>query len=309
VSELLALNSTSITDEDGDHSDWIEIYNGNPAPVDLGGWYLTDDATLLTKWQFPSTVVPAGDYLVVFASDKNRATSGSELHSNFKLSGGGEYLGLVRSDGATVEHDYVPTFPAQTADVSWGMSSDFTQARCFFETTPGSGNDDSPACGVVDPIAFSVERGFFSSPFNVTMSTSTPGAVIYYTLDGTVPSATHGAIYSSPISVTTTTTLRARPSGPGFSPTSPITHTYLFLADVVRQTGAGFPTEGFAADYAMDAKVVHDPRYASTILDDLRAVPTISIVMDVEDLFGKERGIYTHPEKRGSEWERPARPS
>ena len=85
-----------------------------------------------------------------------------------------------------------------------------------------------------------------------------------------------------------------------------MTHTYLFLADVVRQTGAGFPTEGFAADYAMDGKVVDDPRYASTILDDLRAVPTISVVMDLEDLFGKERGIYSHPEKRGAEWERPA---
>ena len=56
----------------------------------------------------------------------------------------------------------------------------------------------------------------------------------------------------------------------------------------------------------MDAKVVDDPRYASTILDDLRAVPTISVVMDVEDLFGQELGIYSHPEKRGSLWERPA---
>jgi hypothetical protein len=306
LTELLALNATGLTDEDGEHSDWIEIFNDEAGDVDVDGWYLTDDATALTKWRFPPTVVPAGGRLVVFASDKNRAASGSELHTNFKLGGGGEYLGLVRADGVTIEHEYAPAFPPQTADVSWGLALDLSQQRCFLDPTPGAANDESPPCGVVEKPAFSVARGFYDAPFSVAISTPTPGALIYHTLDGSDPSPTNGTLYTGPIPITTTATLRAAAYAPPLLPTPSVTHTYLFLQDVIHQTGAGFPTEGFPADYAMDPKVVNDPRYSPTILDDLRAVPTISIVMDVDDLFGQENGIYVHPDRRGPEWERPA---
>jgi hypothetical protein len=124
ITELLASNQSSIVDEDGDFSDWIELYNGNAATVDLNGWYLTDDASAPTKWRFPATAIPPGGYLVVFASDKNRAVTGAELHTNFKLGSGGEYLAIVRSDGVTIEHAYAPSFPAQTTDVSWGLTND-----------------------------------------------------------------------------------------------------------------------------------------------------------------------------------------
>ncbi len=306
VTELLALNVSTLTDEDGAFSDWIELYNANAAPIDLGGWYLTDDASLPTKWQLPTTVIPAGDYLVVFASDKNRAVSGAELHTNFKLSGGGEYLALVRADGATIEHAYAPSFPAQIEDISWGLAVDLAQQRCFVDPTPGAANDESPSCGVVEALSFSSERGFYDAPFNVSIATSSPGASIYYTLDGSAPSSTNGLLYSTPIPIPTTTTLRAIAYAPPLLPTPAVTHTYLFLDDVVRQTGAGYPTAGFLADYEMDTKVVDDPRYAGTIRGDLRTLPTIAIAMSVDDLFGPELGIYSHPQKRGSEWERPA---
>jgi len=60
VTEFLALNVNGLTDQDGDHSDWLEIFNDGVAPADVDGWYLTDDAAALTKWQFPSASVPAG---------------------------------------------------------------------------------------------------------------------------------------------------------------------------------------------------------------------------------------------------------
>jgi hypothetical protein len=306
VTELLALNVSTLADEDGAFSDWIELYNANAAPIDLGGWYLTDDASLPTKWQLPTTVIPAGGYLVVFASDKNRAVSGAELHTNFKLSGGGEYLALVRADGTTLEHAYAPSFPPQVDDISWGLAGDLAQQRCFFDATPGAPNDESPSCGVVDALSFSSERGFYDAPFVVSITTSSAGASIYYTLDGSAPSSTNGALYSTPIPIPTTTTLRAIAYAPPLLPTPAVTHTYLFLDDVVRQTGAGYPTAGFLADYEMDAKVVDDPRYAGTIRGDLRTLPTLAIAMSVDDLFGPENGIYSHPKKRGSEWERAA---
>ena len=119
INEVLASNVNGILDQDGTHSDWIEIKNTDAAPVDLAGWYLTDDAANLTKWQFPSTGVAAGGYLTVFASDKNRAVSGQELHTNFKLSSEGEFLALVMPDGATLASSFNP-YPALEDDVSYG---------------------------------------------------------------------------------------------------------------------------------------------------------------------------------------------
>ena len=70
--------------------------------VDLQGWSLTDEATQLRKWQFPSTNLNVGQYLVAFASNKDRRVSGNPLHTNFRLSASGEYLALVEPDGKTI---------------------------------------------------------------------------------------------------------------------------------------------------------------------------------------------------------------
>lgn len=122
ISEFLASNDSELADEDGDFSDWIEIHNPDATAVDLTGWHLTDSATKLDKWTFPSVSVPAGGYLVVFASDKDRAVVGQELHTGFKLSSGGEYLALVRPDGISVVTEFDP-FPAQSEDVSFGLNN------------------------------------------------------------------------------------------------------------------------------------------------------------------------------------------
>ena len=122
ITEFMALNNTTIKDEDGQYSDWIEIHNAGATAVDLDGWHLTDNAADLRKWKFPATNCPAGAYMLVFASDKNRRRTGNELHTNFKLSGDGEYLALVMPDGSNVAFAYAPAFPPQVADVSYGLA-------------------------------------------------------------------------------------------------------------------------------------------------------------------------------------------
>ena len=99
LSEFQAANITTLRDEEGDTEDWIELCNLSNAPVNIGGWYLTDDRGQLNKWQLPSTNLAAGQFLVVFASNKDRRVPGAPLHTNFKLSTGGEYLALVNSFG------------------------------------------------------------------------------------------------------------------------------------------------------------------------------------------------------------------
>src|SRR5687767_10055376 len=121
INELMAINSRTLADVDGDFSDWVEIHNPDPTtPVNLAGWHLTDDAALRTKWTFPAVTINPGGYLVVFASDKNRAVAGQQLHTNFKLTGDGEYLGLIKPDGTTAASEFAPAFPPQQNDVSYG---------------------------------------------------------------------------------------------------------------------------------------------------------------------------------------------
>lgn len=121
ISEFMAVNDRGLDDEDRDEEDWIEIHNAGPDTVNLDGWYLTDSSGNLTKWEFPSVALESDGYLVVFASGKDRRNPANELHTNFKLSGTGEYLGLVRPDGVTVVSEYSPAYPAQASDVSYGL--------------------------------------------------------------------------------------------------------------------------------------------------------------------------------------------
>jgi len=123
ISEFLASNTSGVRDEDGDHSDWLEIHNDGAVAIDLAGWHLTDDVTDLVKWTFPSVSLPAGGYLLVWASGKDRRVDGRELHTSFGLKKSGEYLALVKADGSTVEHAFEPVYPAQVSDVSYGLSA------------------------------------------------------------------------------------------------------------------------------------------------------------------------------------------
>ncbi|WP_197531001.1 lamin tail domain-containing protein [Posidoniimonas corsicana] len=121
ISEFLAANTSGLQDEDGDRSDWIELHNDTPDAVDLANWRLTDDEATPAKWTLPSITLQADARLLVFASGKDRAVAGQELHANFALDRDGEYLALVDPFGAVV--DAFSPFPEQTDDVSYGRGA------------------------------------------------------------------------------------------------------------------------------------------------------------------------------------------
>ncbi len=452
ISEFMALNGGSLQDEDGDASDWIELFNSGPGSIDLEGYFLTDDEAALTKWRLPAVRLDSGSFLLVFASEKNRSVVGSELHTNFKLADG-DYLALVDPDGTTVVAGFgsaADPLPPQFEDVSYGLMqngnrtpavlidanpsgtahvpADGTlgetwQAIAFDDTawtsvTSGVGYDEattynshfgaggdldntlnnvnttfylrvpfsvsesgsiteltlkmkyddgfaaflngvrvadanapgalawntegsaqhsdgeaqqlvdfdisvhahllvdgpnllaihglndsitssdmliSPelhAIRVTDPsiggpgflgspspgglngdtfsgfvgdTKFSLDRGIYDAPFDLEITTTTAGAEIRYTLDGTPPGPGVGRVYSGPISITGTTIVRAMAHKADFRPTNVDTHTYIFPGDVVDQP-------------RMRAAITQSPTYGPQMLDSLKAVPTISLV-------------------------------
>ena len=89
ISEFMASNGATIQDEDGDSSDWIEIYNSTNVSVNLGGWFLSNDSNNLSQWKFPSRILPAKGLLMVWASGKDRKSSDGPMHTNFSLNANG----------------------------------------------------------------------------------------------------------------------------------------------------------------------------------------------------------------------------
>lgn len=208
ISEFVASNGTGLKDEDGDYSDWIELHNAGTEGVNLFGWGLTDNAAKPFQWVFPSVTIPAGGYLVVFASGKDRAQIGGKYHTNFKLSASGEYLGLVTPKGG-IATEFTPSYPEQYRDFSYGA-----EHRWYDIPTPGTVNGTGYA-EVSAEVMFSREQGiFFETAVEVELAlvseTATDTAVIYYTLDGSVPTSDSLQYNGDALELTNTTIIKAR---------------------------------------------------------------------------------------------------
>jgi hypothetical protein len=247
LSEFLAINEGGLEDEDGDLSDWIELFNDGTDAVALEGYSLTDDETRLDKWLLPARVLSPGDYITVFASKKDRAVGEGEWHANFRLSRGGEYLALVRPDG-TIAQEYKPEYPAQEGGFSYGVAreGDQLKATYFALPTPGEENQSPVDAPILAP-EFSVGSQTFGDAVEITIGSNLASGMIRYTTDGALPTVSSPE-YSAPLSFTETTHLRARVFVAGVEQGGAITSaSYVKLALDSNLTGIEPPTD-FTSD-------------------------------------------------------------
>ena len=312
INEFMASNNAALLDSDGDASDWIELWNPESSAIDVTGWHLSDDPLNLAKWTLPAHTMAPNAFLVVFASGKDRAVAGAEFHTDFQLDkAGGSVLTLSRPDGLggiEIVTLFDP-YGRQYEDISFGFYGDMPPLSSgFFQNpTPGAPNDQTAVAGFVDDTSFSMDRGFYDAPFSVDVSSATPGASIIYTTDGTLPTETplNGTRVNAPapetvptatVNVTSTTNLRALGVKSGFEPTNVDTHSYLFRSAILQQSSAAVPAHvnwGHAGpDYQMDPDIVNhaNPEVRPTS-DDFLRVPTVSLTMDWNQMFGSG-GIY-----------------
>jgi hypothetical protein len=293
ITEILAANISvrGLVDEDGEVQDWIEIHNRGASSVNLMDWSLSDDPDLPALWTFPARLLAPGEYLVVFASGKDRKPSiaTGKLHTNFKLSDVGEHLGLYTPESPRALASGFTPYPEQRNDVSYGLDSSGA-LRYFDIPTPGQANGASTIIGTCAAVHVNVSRGHFNAPFELTLSCATPEAVFRYTTDGSVPT-TDSRLFPTSLRITNTTLFRAAAFKTNFLPSKTITHSYLF-----------------------------------NLPANLRSLPVVSIVTATNNLYGKTGilGInggnynagpwapnpgatndYHNPSKHGLTWERP----
>ena len=153
INEVMSSNKTIIADEDGDYSDYIEIYNNSSKDINLKGYSLSDSASNIVKWKFPDVTIKAGQYLIVFASSKDKVEEdGYTCHTNYKLTSQGERI--ILSSPAVASVDEI-TVPELAADISYGIVEDGGEddgiEGKLISASPGKRNGGKRPDSVVDP--------------------------------------------------------------------------------------------------------------------------------------------------------------
>ncbi|MCK4294627.1 MAG: lamin tail domain-containing protein, partial [Planctomycetes bacterium] len=274
INEFMASNSGNALnppegnakDEHGEYDDWIEIFNSGDEAIDAAGMHLRDGDD--NEWEFPGnnplTTIAPGGYLLIWADDwTDNDVNDGPLHTNFKLSAGGDKISLYDTDDESLIDSV--DFGDQTNDISYGRDAS-DNWRFFPYPSPGWENNDA-YLGAVADTKFSHNRGFYDTQFSVTIATETKGATIKYTTNDSAPSEseTVGQEYTGPVPVNTTTCLRAMAFKTGWKPTDVDTHTYIFLDNVIDHP-------------KMSTNITQNPVWGPQMRDALLEIPTISLV-------------------------------
>ncbi len=265
INEIMASNSSTVQDEQGDFDDWIEIINLGEVSVNFGGYYVSDDPENLTKWQIPdnqstATTIAPGQFLLIWFDDD---TDDGALHVEPKLSASGEFAILTENDGTTIVHSV--EFGEQETDISWAATEDGGDTFSFQSPTPGASNSGEVVKVPAEAPTFTLETGFYSGTQVIGIETVSENTEIRYTVDSSVPTE-NSNLYSGPISVDTSVVIRAIAVGDDFAPSPVSTNTYLF--------------------------------------EEAHSLPVVSFVMEPDSLWDEEVGMYTFgdPADYEDEW-------
>ena len=143
INEFMASNNNTITDNHGEYEDWIELYNADDTDILLSNYYLSDNSEDFNKWQLPNISLGPDEYLLIWADEDSEQ---GDTHANFKLSKGGEKIGIYDNEN----NNYAPLdfieYGAQNTDVSFGrIPNGVGNFEVLDYSTPNANNDINTA--------------------------------------------------------------------------------------------------------------------------------------------------------------------
>jgi hypothetical protein len=288
INEIMTSNNNQIVDEDGDHNDWIEIYNRGSIGINLYGYALSDDESNPQKWLFPNIILRPDSFLLVFASTKDRAISGQELHTNFSLGIEGEPILLTNPLGN--QSDLIePTIIAK--NTSLGRMTDGTGDWYYiFHPSPGATNIEQQTP------SFSHDGGFYVDEFQLNLLGSTSSDSIHFTIDGTAPTVA-SPVYSS--SILMDETALTQPS------ITQIPTSYLWESpNSVQPKAITLKAQLFNNGIAL-GPVVTQTYFIQNNGIKKYDLPIVSIITDTTHFFNHDSGIYVsgaHYDETDPEW-------
>ncbi len=224
INEIMASNDTTLVDDDGDSVDWLELFNSSAEPVNLSGYGLSDDPNQPFRWVFPPLELQPNDFLLVFASDKDRRDPTKPLHTNFKIKASGEPLTLTNTNGTLLDS---ANAGALNTDISFGRLPDgSTNWQLLSVATPGVSNDTTLVLPKVSAPTFSAPPGFYSGPFQLHIQSTMKNATIYFTTDGSLPDSS-SFVYTEPLRFDTTVVVRAQAVLSNAEPSEVVNSTFI----------------------------------------------------------------------------------
>jgi len=304
INEFLTSNAHINYDPDyRNYSDWFELYNTENYPVNLNGYYLTDDLTNPTKWLIADDlIIEANGYFVLWADNED-----TDIHTNFQLNLDGEQIGLYMPNGSVVD---AITYSSQKTDISAGRNlNNNNEWLYYYNPTPGFinntiGNADLVNCS---PPIFSVNSGFNTADLSLEI-TADPDTEIHYTLDGSEPNESSEK-YTEPINISDRTsepnffseiptTIKIFPWLPPWSP--PVENVR--KATIIR-------ARTYAVGKIPSSIVTNSYFIGSELKSAYNTIPVISLVSDEKHLFSDSAGIYVPGLSQRNymyDWTRPA---
>lgn len=316
ISEVMAKNDETIKTAGGKAElDWIELRNDGAEDVDVTGWYLSDNPTKKPeKWKRivceSPAIVPAEGYLLVWADKDFVDFAAGEPHVAIGLSTDGERIFLAPPETEELDEELIFEFGPQIKDVSYGY--DTNGVACYFrEPTPGAANTTQGYGPPTPAVTLSEAHGFKTAPFALTMTASDPAATIYYTTNGVEPTVENAVPYDgTPLIIDHTSLIRASVPDPTSVRATVTTATYLFVEDILEQgpnPGGDFPATNIVNEQTLEFGFYYGgyaPQRSDVAEALTNSIPIYSIVGDVDDMFGREAGIYVNAQGEGREWER-----
>ena len=269
ISEVCAVSSSMVSTIPNE--DWIELYNNTDETVNLAGWSLSKSIGDLRYYTFPELSIAPHSYLTVNASGKPSQNVKSP-DVGFKVSHTGSTVYLVDAEGMVT--DAFETGLQRAGVTSGRVLENGSLTRKFFSTpSKGKANvtDGSSHSYAQPPVIESSTGVLIAEGHTVTLTTLQKGGVIYYTTDGTVPTDA-STLYTEPLEITASTSIRAIVYAEGYLPSQIVTQTFL--------------------------------------VEDAHTLGVVCLTCDPEDLFGYTRGIWangpgytaTYPHKGANFW-------
>lgn len=273
INEICSNNQSSYSTLKHNYYDWVELYNTTEEDVYLRKYGLSDDEKNLFRFILPDVTIKAKSYLIVFFNTEN--SDKEDLVAGFGLSSSGESLYLTMPNGNICD---MISFPALETDVTYGR---YNNGFDVLNPTPNVANESKPRYKYVNSPVFSQETGFYSSEFNLTL-TSDSGTKIYYTLDSSIPSI-NSLEYTGSILIkdpsTTPNVLKSREDITAYE------NKYSYPTDkalIVRAIAVS--SDGNVSDVVTHSYFINKRKYKNENI--------ISIVTDSYNLLDYEHGIY-----------------
>ena len=215
ISEVAAVKAAK-----SDGTDWIELHNSSGESINLEGWHLTDDPNQPDKFTFPSFKISSGEYASISAT----TSSTSGVSAPFNISATGDTLILTDDDG-NIKDIF------ETGVLRYGVTSGRVEGnpeRVFFSSpTKGKANTASAYRSFTSSPIFSDNTLYHKDSFQLSISSLTPDAKIYYTTDGSKPT-TESTLYTAPLTISKNTPVKAIAVADGLLQSDTAAATFLF---------------------------------------------------------------------------------